>query len=129
MMRWFGEQVERRIAGEMRARIAKAGIVLTRHARRMMKQQPTKGTGRNRRGLAPSAPGGYPKRMRPWLAVGSNIFYELHPAGMAGRWGTNVLYGKWLQTGTVRMKPRPWMSLTNAQMRVRVNAILSRRIY
>lgn len=38
-----------------------------------------------------------------------SITHEIHPALPIGRVGTNVVYGKHLEFGTRRMKPRPFM--------------------
>jgi hypothetical protein len=67
--------------------------------------KPIKGT----RGSQPSAPGEYPRKVTGWLR--KNIQSEYSRANLTSRVGTNVPYGKWLETGTSRMAARPWMSL------------------
>lgn len=95
-----------------------------------------------------SPPGGY-----PYYRTGNlqrSLTYEIK--GLEARWGTNVKYGRYLQTGTrshkvtvkhkrvlmnkltgqvfgktveVSMKPRPWMSLTNAECMPQLREILT----
>jgi len=55
-----------------------------------------------------SSPGEYPKRVSGHLL--RNIKSEFDAATMTARVGTNVLYGKYLETGTRKMAARPWLS-------------------
>ncbi len=41
--------------------------------------------------------------------------------------GTPQMYGLWLQKGTKRMKPRPWLSVGFARSRDQVRSVLTRR--
>ena len=71
------------------------------------------------RGGNPSAPGEYPRKMLGHLR--RNIQMEFDAATMVARVGTNVKYGKYLETGTRRMAARPWLSrgLREAQSAIR----------
>lgn len=58
-----------------------------------------------RTGIA-SAPGEYPKSDTGNLA--SHI-YTNHIRKLVSDVGTTVKYGEWLETGTAKMQPRPWL--------------------
>ena len=45
--------------------------------------------------------------------------------GMMARVGTNVVYGRWLELGTVDMAARPWLRRSLVEMTPAVRAILS----
>lgn len=76
-------------------------------------------------GPEPSAPGEDPHKQKGHLRRG--IAMEMDKGILVARVGTNVLYGKFLEFGTMggrgmlgagwRMRPRPW--LTNALKRYR----------
>lgn len=57
-----------------------------------------------------SAPGEYPKTDRGQL-VGS-LFFEVAADRLSAIFGTNLIYGKYLEFGTSRMKARPWLRPT-----------------
>lgn len=61
-----------------------------------------------RRGHNASAPGEYPKRVSGHLR--RNIQSEFDQETLTARVGTNVIYGKYLETGTRKMAARPWLS-------------------
>ena len=77
-------------------------------------------------GPAPSAPGEYPHKQMGHLR--RNIQMQMDRAARAARVGTNVLYGKFLETGTSRMAARPWMSLAIAECIEGIKAILAGRM-
>jgi len=60
------------------------------------------------RGKNPSEPGEYPRKRSGHFR--RNVQSEYDPATTTARVGTNVIYGKYLETGTRKMKPRPWLS-------------------
>lgn len=61
------------------------------------------------RGLDPSKPGEYPKRVTDEFMKG--VVHEHRAEIMTSRVGTNVPHGRWLQFGTSRMAARPWLTL------------------
>lgn len=116
-VKWFGGAINRRIRKEMSGRLFKAGTIFSRYAKEKM-------IGRvNRDGKNPSRGGEFPKVASSNLV--KNITFEIDPAGLSGRWGTNVKYGRFLETGTRLMRARPWMTLTNATKRSAVRRMLS----
>jgi len=57
-----------------------------------------------------------------------NVQQEYDAATKTARVGTNVVYGKWLEFGTRRMRARPWLSLTMRDMGPRIRALLEMQI-
>ena len=72
-------------------------------------------------GANPSKPGEPPHKQRGRL-LGS-VAWEV--AGLVGRAGTNLLYGRWLEIGTRNMAARPWLRRALAECRDQIRAILS----
>jgi HK97 gp10 family phage protein len=80
----------------------------------------------NADGKTPSPQGGFPAK-----ATGEHrrkITHEVMPSGVVARVGTNTKHSRYLEQGTKHMEPRPWMFLTNSQMRGTINRILTRKI-
>jgi len=140
--KWYGKEWDASVHAEMKQRLGRAVGEMARYARQHMSRKT------NRDGSSPSSPGDFPAQVTGHGF--GNISSEVQ--GLLGRWGTNVLYLKFLQLGTknhpvkvknkkvlanaktgqffgkeveVSMKPRPWMSLTNRAMFDRVTKILS----
>ena len=124
-LNWYGEERMADIRKDMRARIFRAGAECVRFCRDRMAGQPTRGKRPNMRGMNPSAPGQFPKRVTQDLARG--IDHEVYPNGMGGRWGTQVKHGVILELTTDWPRWRPWMTRTNTGMRARLRAILGGR--
>lgn len=139
---WFGEEAIRRLQQHAADCVSSAAMQLARHAKQKIGEV----------GKA-SAPGEYPFKQSGHLR--RNVEYEVDRDIGIARWGTNVIYGKYLELGTdphtvtvksakvlanqktgqvfgrsvtVSMKPRPWMSKTNAEMASEVKQILSRKM-
>ena len=100
----------------------RAGGETVRYAQQHMPDQPTRGAGKTKRGLAPSRPGQFPKRVHRHLA--RTLDHEVYPHGRGGRWGTDVEYGRIMELTRNRKRRRPWMSLTNRAMRLRWKQLL-----
>lgn len=111
-LNWFGDEVTATIHTEMKKRLARLGIAITTFAAINLKKK------QNRDGKTPGAPGGYPAEFTSQLAkqVASSGWEFLEEPRLGIRWGTNLKHGRWQETGTRNMAPRPWMSLTNQAM-------------
>lgn len=128
------EQDAKAIVDEARkalvADMHRAGMLYVTEARKALNQaQPYRRYrgGKWFRGLNPSLPGQMPKKLRGELQ--RSIAYEVKSEG-----GNPVLYlgtnlrghPAWLQLGTRRMAPRPWLTLVWQDIRQRVLALLGR---
>lgn len=142
---WHGDRVAEILQSELTRRLSAAAIVVQNHAKRLVGKEGTgvKGDGggtqptgpRNRKkliyGAFPSRPGEPPRKQTGRLQ--SSIAHELRVRGLFGRGllarvGTNVKYGRWLELGTRRMAPRPWLRRALDEMRGQIRTILSRTI-
>ena len=121
-LRWYGDERLKEIRQEMTRRISRAGMTLVQYTLRHMGQQSTRGKGKNMRGLNPSRPGEFPRRVTQHLA--RNIDWETYTDRIGGRWGTNVKYGAIMERAGGKRR-RPWMSLANRALRRRIRSILA----
>lgn len=80
-------------------------------------------SGPHYKNLNPSPPGGYPHKMLGDLQ--RSITYEMFSPNEA-RVGTNVEYGKFLELGTSKMAPRPFLRSTIDAERTAIETILSK---
>ena len=118
---WNGQRIKREILDELGNRLRRAAFETTRHAR-----QNVSGVGKTSRlkfFLKRFTGGNYPKKRTGHFRRG--ITNEISRAELVARWGTNVEYGRFLQTGTRKMAARPWMSLTNRAMEKRIRQLLT----
>jgi len=129
---WHGAHVRAKLKSIMARRIQMAA----RYLRDRIKEQVsepnammiTTKSGKRRvkrgtRGTNPSLPGAYPKKVIGHFR--RNIVVEFNRSTMKSRIGTNVLYGKYLQTGTKKMAARPWLTLGLAQFGPQMQQILN----
>jgi HK97 gp10 family phage protein len=124
---WKGDEARKRIAAEMTRRLYAAGLLVERHAKRLLSVAGTgtKASGRGRvYGANPSAPGEPPHKQTGRLRA--SVASEVDAAAQTARVGTNVKYGKYLELGTRRMKPRPWLRRSLSEVRDKIRAIFAR---
>ena len=124
-LHWHGDKVNVIIRTEMKKRLARVALAWTGFAARQLKRK------QNRSGNTPCAPGGYPAEFTSQLAkqVAGAGWAFLSSPRLGVRVGTNLLHGRWLQTGTsAGLRPRPWMSLTNEAMIPRIRGIMGKEI-
>lgn len=104
---WYGDRVRRSIHSEMSKRLRLCGQLGKDHAKELISVDGTgKATGGSLiYGANPSRPG-EPPHVQTGRLRGS-VAFEVD--GMTTRIGTNVVYGRHLETGTSRMAARPWL--------------------
>ena len=112
-MTWHGDEAIKRVNAVIEGRLQGAAMFVQSQARKnISRAQPTKlvhgaGGGSYRRGLAPSQPGEFPKKVMGQLR--QRITYEMDKNPLRARVGTSLPYGKYLELGTRTMLPRPWL--------------------
>lgn len=93
----YSDQFLKTLQKDVRTEITRIVLTVERNAKESMR-----GGGKPH---VPSRPGEPPRvdmgRLR------SSITHEI--VGMVGRVGTNVKYGRYLELGTSKMLPRPWL--------------------
>ena len=130
------DRFRREVHAEQRRRVERAAIVVDRNAKRLLSISGTgvmgalgvvravKATRRKIYGAFPSAPGEPPRKQTGHLR--RSVTREVLPGDSPiARVGTNVKYGRWLELGTSRMQPRPWLVRAFREMYPQVKAILS----
>lgn len=122
-LQWHGEGVQARIRAEMARRIHACAVLVLNRARELI-STPGTTAGKKRRvyGTNPSAPGEPPHKQTGRLR--QSVAREVH--GLTARVGTNVQYGRWLELGTSRMAPRPWLRRALMECADQIRSILSR---
>ena len=139
-MRWYGQKFSRDLAAEERRRLERAAMVVEREAKRLLSVSGTgvwqgkgkykevvravKAKGKKIYGVFPSRPGEPPHKQTGRLRA--SVTHEVMRWGwrMVARVGTNVWYGKVLQHGNSRIKPRPWLDVALKRTTVQVKQIL-----
>jgi len=111
-MKWYGIEAMDRIRKEAGNRVDMCARFVRDQAKELVsRDQPVriyaKSAGRSRKGLDPSLPGEPPKKVTGHLRM--NIKHEMDRALIEAHVGTNVPYGKFLELGTRKMAPRPWL--------------------
>jgi len=130
---WDGPAVQAAIRAEMHRRVVACSILIERHAKELLSVAGTfvatngvrlrakDGTFRRVYGSNPSAPGEAPHKQTGHLR--RSVTREV--IGLAGRVGTNLNYGRWLELGTRLVAARPWLRPSLAAVLGQIRAILA----
>jgi HK97 gp10 family phage protein len=135
-IRWYGPQVEAEVRAKLARKVEAACIEVEDRAKALVSRPGTapraKATGgssgrRLRRGRVygamRSAPGEPPLKQTGHLR--RSIAHEVDRATLVGRVGTNLRYGRFLETGTRKLAPRPWLRRALAESRGKIDRIFS----
>ena len=114
-MKWTGDNFAELLQREMQKRLATVGEVVRGEATRSLRK--TKFPPASKPGHVPAYRTGYLFR---------SVVYELLPGIFAVRIGTNTKYGRYLELGTSKMAPRPWLRPAIFGSQKRIKAILSK---
>ena len=95
--------------------LTRAGIHLVNHFRQKLnRSQPylrhATPSGLKYVGLNPSKPGEYPKKLSSQLI--KSVAFSVNKPGLTMQAGSAIPWARYLQEGTSRMAPRPWLTLT-----------------
>lgn len=71
----------------------------------------------------PSAPGDFPAKQTGKFR--SSIAYTVDKQTLSAKVGTSLKYGKFLEMGTRKMAPRPWLLRTAGEEKQAVNQIMA----
>lgn len=96
---------------------------------KVLKSGPNKGQSRTvwgRLGSAPSKPGEAPHKQTGTLR--SSIAWSVDRERLVVRIGTALKYGKYLELGTAKMQPRPFLRPTLANHKTKYAALLSAQL-
>lgn len=113
-MKWDGDKFLDRTKQEIDKGFVRAGIYYTSQTRKYLnvdqRYKRAKTSGRHR-GLSPSKPGEYPRKLSGQLQRSITWAYDANK--MVLTVGSNLAgYPSFLQTGTNRMAARPWLTLS-----------------
>ena len=128
-LEWFGDEVSRNIHKGAERGLSAAAITFQGELKKMLSQA---GSGKwykgNRARSSNEGPPGEPPvsqmgELRRRIQVDLRKLRKL-----LARVGTNVKYAPWLELGTSRMRPRPYMKPTMRLMRARFRRIMDKWI-
>ena len=115
-LKWYGEELKQIVKASSTKRVEAATIILANELKNVLVQQD------NIDGTNPSEPGEPPAKESGRLS--GSISREVDPVTNVGRVGTNVIYGKMLELGTVKMAARPWLRPTYDRLKATLIKIL-----
>lgn len=111
---WNGNRVHQEIKADINARLDLAGELIASTIRRNLSTP----------GPAASAPGQFPHAQSGRLR--NSVTYSTDASKMTLRVGTNVEYAAFLEGGTRRMEPRPFLLRTVFMLKPQLRAIFTR---
>ncbi len=96
---------------ELHKRLTKIGVYFTSQERGFLNvSQPYKRSGNNYKGLDPSSPGDFPKKLSGQLQ--KSMTWELNKKELSVTCGSNLKpYPAYLESSTKWMQARPWLTL------------------
>ncbi len=111
---------------EVNKSLHKAGVMLVSDIRKNLNTaQPYVRRGSSFRGMEPSRPGDFPRKLSGQLL--KSIAYVVDEVNMVLTVGTNIKYGRFLEFGTRRMTARPWLLRTYQAAQQKIAALFGAR--
>jgi hypothetical protein len=126
-LKWNGPEAKRRIEHEMSNRMAVACRLVMNHAKVLLSVSGTGGKpgSKRRYGSNPSKPGEPPHKQ--YGVLREHVATEV--IRMRGRVGTNKEYGRYLELGTRKMAPRPWLKRSLDETKADIRRLFSRPMF
>ncbi len=121
IVRWHGKAVQFKVKAGMRKNLTAAALFVVRKVKESLA---VAGPTKTSPGTPASKPGEPPHRRTGMLS--RSITHEV--TATTARVGTNVKYGKFLETGTSKMAARPYLRPAVIKNRRKIKKILNRKI-
>ena len=97
-VKWYGKQVEMRVHSQAADLVEKVALMGEAETKRILK----------RRSYPPASQPGQPPAQRS-ARLDISIAHEVDRMQLLSRFGTNVMYGLFLELGTSKMEARPFL--------------------
>jgi HK97 gp10 family phage protein len=126
---WFGDKVNAKLREENIKRLARAAIFLENEIKGQLGVKGAAISGRDKSGrftqavYEASAAGDFPHLQTGELR--RSVTHEVDESKMVARVGTNKLYARFLEMGTGKMEPRPFLERTLEANRPQLREILT----
>lgn len=114
---WHGPSALRHAQGKALHLVTEATTYAFAHIRQRI----------NKSGVSRSVAGEYPHKDTGEFRESMEMEVQNTLSGPEGRVGTNDPVGKYLEFGTRRMRPRPWLSLASVELRALLTAVIIRK--
>ena len=132
IMKWHGRKVMSKFQSNARRNVRDAAILVEGVAKGLMRLGGRTKSGEITEGERPGKVGSFASKPGepPRVQTGTlrrSITHEVHPVLAIARVGTNVIYGKFLELGTGRIAPRPFMRPALHGSQAGIKKIMARR--
>jgi len=130
---WRGKEFEKALMDKSRRDVLVAAVYVEQLVKESMKAGGRTESGFLQEGQKPGKVGSFRSKPGevPRVQTGTlkrSITHWVHPALPVSRAGTNVKYGKWLEFGTPKMEPRPFMRPALEKAKPEIKRIFSKPI-
>jgi hypothetical protein len=116
--RWYGDRVKADVRRRAETQIARIGEIAVEHAQRLVGHQGSRGVH--------SRPGEPPYRQSGELQ--ESIFARPLPGRMQVQVGTSSMVGLYMELGTRRIAPRPWLRRTMKEIQPQIDSLTAGRV-
>lgn len=128
-VKWYGREAEADLRKRLMVALDRVGLMMVKDVKESMAGADRftgdlSGRAKSKSGRPRSLPG-EPPAVQTGLLINS-IAHELRPERLAVRYGTNIKYGLFLELGTHKMAPRPYLVPAYIRKRKDVLRIIQR---